>query len=110
MESGVESRLRLVFFPDFDRLSAPPSAESPWYRDRVRAAVEESLTPKQREVVELYYFLGWSEPKIATHLGIRQQVVHKRLHGDLRKGRRVGGALGKLRKVLAPLAQMQGWV
>ncbi len=98
-----------MFLPDLDRLTDPPRADDPWYRDRVRAAVDGVLTPKQREVVEFYYFRGWSEPQIAKHLGIRQQVVHKRLHGDLRNGRRVGGALAKLRRALSHLARVQRW-
>jgi DNA-directed RNA polymerase specialized sigma24 family protein len=68
----------------------------------VRRAVRDALSPKQREVVEAYFFLGLSQGEIARRLGIRQQVVHKRLYGAEVDGRRVGGAMRKLRIALAP--------
>jgi len=73
--------------------------------DAVRAAVAATLTSKQREVVEGYFFEGLSQGQLAERLGISQQVVHKRLYGVQRRGRRIGGALEKLRQVLSPLVQ-----
>jgi RNA polymerase sigma factor (sigma-70 family) len=70
---------------------------------RVRAAVASALTRKQREVVEAYFFEGLSQPEIARRLGVSQQVVHKRLYGVVRDGRPIGGALRRLRAVLACL-------
>lgn len=101
---------RLVFFPDLDRHATPVQDSSHNFDAEVRGAVRRSLTEKQREVVELYYFLGLSEPVIARRLGVSQQVVHKRLHGVVRKGRRVGGALAKLRTALHPVARVQRWL
>ncbi len=71
---------------------------------RVRHAVATALTGKQREAVELHFFEGLSQSEIARRLGVSQQVVEKRLHGATRGGRRVGGALAKLRVALASLA------
>lgn len=68
----------------------------------VRRAVREVLRPKQREVVEAYFFAGLSQGEIARRLGISQQVVHKRIFGVEVNGRRVGGALRKLRIALTP--------
>jgi RNA polymerase sigma factor (sigma-70 family) len=70
---------------------------------RVRHVVATALTPKQREAVELHYFEGLSQSEIARRLGVTQQVIEKRLHGATREGRRVGGALAKLRVALAAL-------
>jgi RNA polymerase sigma factor (sigma-70 family) len=67
----------------------------------VRTAVEASLTAKQREVVEAYFFEGLSQGDIARRPGISQQVVQKRLYGAPRGGKLVGGAIHRLRGVLA---------
>ncbi len=71
--------------------------------EAVRAAVASALTEKQRAVVEASFFEGLSQGEIARKLGVTQQVVEKSLHGALRGGRRVGGALARLRAALAPL-------
>lgn len=103
---------REVLWPDFDSLdsthllwcggSSDESAETEQRADRVRAAVACVLSPKQREVVEAYFFHGLSQGQIATRLGITQQVVQRRLYGAVRDGQRIGGALRKLRTALAP--------
>jgi DNA-directed RNA polymerase specialized sigma24 family protein len=72
-------------------------------RHAVRSAVRDALTAKQREAVELHFFEGLSQGEIARRLGISQQVVQKRLYGVERDGRRIGGALAKLRAALGPL-------
>jgi len=110
MSGGVCER-REVLWADFDALD---SASLLWWPDAggddararaVRRAVEEALSPKQREVVVAYFFEGLSEPEIARQLGIAQQVVHKRIHGVRRDGRAIGGALRKLAEALAPLVR-----
>lgn len=103
---------REVLWPDFEALD---HAALLWVGTRreadderastVRRAVEEHLSEKQREVIEAYFFEGLSEPQIARRLGIRQQVVHKRIHGIRRDGRRIGGALRRLEIPLAGLAR-----
>ena len=86
-----------------DDCDASPAAEA---RDlRVRRAVSTALTDKQREAVELHFFEGLSQPEIARRLGVSQQVIDKRLYGATRDGRRIGGALAKLRVELASLTR-----
>ncbi|MCC6556141.1 MAG: helix-turn-helix domain-containing protein [Polyangiaceae bacterium] len=88
------------------RLWARDAAPSP-RRQRllaaVRAAVATALTDKQREVIEAYFFEGLSQGDIARRLGVTQQVVQKRLFGAPRNGRRIGGAILRLRGALEPL-------
>jgi RNA polymerase sigma factor (sigma-70 family) len=72
-------------------------------RDEVRRAVATALTEKQREVVEAHFFEGLSQGDIARRLGVSQQVIQKRIYGDERGGRVVGGAIRKLREALLPL-------
>lgn len=80
------------------------STETSDLDERVREAVASALTPKQREAIELFFFEGLSQSEIARRLGVSQQVVHKRIHGVVRAGVPVGGALAKLREALLPLA------
>ena len=64
---------------------------------QLRAIIESGLTPRQREIVQ--------------QLGIAQQVVSKHLFGALRSGRRVGGAMAKLRKLAEALGiDPEKWV
>ena len=98
---------REVLWPDFDTLSEEQLLWLPSRADGsdqacqlVREAVRDALSEKQREVVEAYFFEGLSQGEIARRLGIRQQVVNKRLYGVQRQGKRVGGALNRLRHAL----------
>jgi RNA polymerase sigma factor (sigma-70 family) len=61
--------------------------------------MNEVLTSRQREVIRLYFFEGLNQREIAQKLGISQQSVSEHLYGKKRKGRALGGALRKLRKV-----------
>jgi RNA polymerase sigma factor (sigma-70 family) len=65
----------------------------------LRQLVATALTPRQREIVELSFVDGLSQAQIAARLGISQQVVSKSLFGVVRDGRRVGGALRRLRQL-----------
>lgn len=76
--------------------------------DAVRAAVATALTDKQREAVEMHFFCGLSQGEIARQLAVTQQVVQKRIYGVSRSGRTVGGALARLREVLAPTVLERG--
>lgn len=75
--------------------------------EALHTALHEALTDKQREVVELYFFEGYSQHEIARRLGVCQQVVQKRLFGVQRGSRRIGGALSKLRQALLPVWESQ---
>ena len=65
----------------------------------IRELIRTRLSPRQRRIVELYFYQEKTQQEIATELDINQQVVSKHLFGVLRDGRRVGGALKKLRKL-----------
>jgi DNA-directed RNA polymerase specialized sigma24 family protein len=67
---------------------------------RLRKALEHRLTERQRQAVEMHFFEGLSQSEIARRLGVSQQVVHKRIYGVDRRGKRIGGALAKLRRAL----------
>jgi DNA-directed RNA polymerase specialized sigma subunit len=67
--------------------------------------VRTRLTDRQREIVELYFFEGLSQPAVAERLGISQQAVSRHLFGVIRNGRRIGGAIQRLRKIAAD----EGW-
>jgi len=82
----------------------PPDPRREARREAVREALE-LLTFKQRQAVELFFFEGLSQGDIARRLGVSQQVISRRLYGDRRAGRQVGGALAKLRAALEPLVQ-----
>ena len=71
--------------------------------EQIRELIETKLTPKQRSVVELYFFEDKTQQEIAKELGINQQVVSKHLFGVLRDGQKVGGAVKKLRKLCEKL-------
>jgi RNA polymerase sigma factor (sigma-70 family) len=67
----------------------------------VNEMIRTELTARQRQVVRLHYFAGLSEEEIADRLGIAQQVVSQHRFGIMRNGRRVGGAIPRLRKLYA---------
>ena len=83
---------------------APASDEAPELRAEaitmLGLVIQTRLTPRQREIVDLYYYEGKTQPEIAVILGISQQVVSKQLFGAMRKGKKVGGAIRKLRRLL----------
>jgi RNA polymerase sigma factor (sigma-70 family) len=65
--------------------------------DLLRELVATALTDRQRQIVDLYFTDGLSQAEIAAELGITQQVVSKQLFGVMRDGRRIGGAIRRLR-------------
>jgi RNA polymerase sigma factor (sigma-70 family) len=67
--------------------------------DLLRELVTTKLTPRQREIVELSFVDGLSQSEISERLGITQQVVSKHLFGIVRDGKRIGGAIRRLRQL-----------
>jgi len=65
--------------------------------------VSTRLTDRQRRIVELYFYEGRSQEQIAAELAISQQSVSRQLFGVMREGRKVGGALKRLRDACAEL-------
>ena len=66
----------------------------------VRELIENELTERQREVLRLYYFEGHTQEDIAALLDLKQSTVSRHLFGTSRNGRKVGGAVPKLRKAI----------
>ena len=78
---------------------------------QLRIIIDTRLTARQREIVHAYFFESLTEAEIAQRLGIAQQVVSRHLFGALRAGRRVGGAMTKLRKLAEALGiDPEQWV
>lgn len=65
----------------------------------LRELVSSRLTDRQRRIVELYFYGGRTQQEIAAELGITQQVVSRQLFGVVRNGKKVGGAIKRLRDV-----------
>ncbi len=86
----AEDRERRYAFQDFFRSVTPT----------VTQIIHKELTPRQREVVTLYYFEGKTQEDIAAQLDVSQSTVSRHLFGTVRDGRKVGGAITKLKKVI----------
>ena len=65
----------------------------------LRELVDSHLTQRQRRIVELYYYDLRTQQEIAAELGISQLVVSRQLFGVLRNGKKIGGAIKRLRNV-----------
>ena len=104
----------IPFAPDvldmWDIGGDPDEPEDP-KRARLRAElvaaltelVATRLTPHQRRIVELYFYEGRTQQEIAADLRISQQTVSRQLFGVVRDGKKVGGALKRLRDACAEL-------
>ena len=66
----------------------------------VQDLIDAHLTRRQRQVVLLYFFRGLTQEDIADQLQLTQSTVSRHLFGTVRNGRKVGGALNKLRKAV----------
>ncbi|MBZ0309469.1 MAG: sigma-70 family RNA polymerase sigma factor [Anaerolineae bacterium] len=66
----------------------------------VTEIISTKLTPRQREVLNLYYLQGKTQEDIAAELKLSQSTVSRHLFGTVRNGRKVGGAIPKLQKVI----------
>ena len=114
MSSEERSWREIPFAPDvldtWFRDTGPDEPEDP-RRVRLRAEliaalreiVSTRLTDRQRRIVELYFYGGRTQQEIAAVLGISQQVVSRQLFGVVRNGKKVGGAIKRLRDVCAEL-------
>ena len=81
-------------------------------RDRILRCLWEvasrELTPRQRQVLRLYYQANCTQVQVAEVLGIAQSTVHQHLKGKRRNGKRVGGALRRLQKRIRRQRGMAG--
>jgi len=67
----------------------------------LRIILNKVLTPRQHDIVLMYFFESMNQGQISEQLGITQQSVSEHLHGKMRNGGAVGGAIRKLRKAWA---------
>ena len=67
--------------------------------EQIRFLISTLLTPVQKQVMELYFFQKRSQQDIAQILDISQQVVSKHLFGVMRNGKKIGGAVTRLKKI-----------
>ncbi len=88
-ETDVD-RQRRGAFQDFFRAVSPA----------VHSLIDAKLTGRQREVVKLYYYYGKTQEDIAAILNLTQSTVSRHLFGTARDGKKVGGAIPKLRKAI----------
>ena len=65
----------------------------------LRDLVATGLTERQREIVRLTYDEQLTQAEVASRLGISQQVVSRQLFGVIRDGKRIGGAIRRLRQL-----------
>ena len=65
----------------------------------LRELVATGLTERQQEIVRLTYDEQLTQAEVAARLGITQQVVSKQLFGVVRDGKRIGGAIRRLRQL-----------
>jgi predicted transcriptional regulator len=66
----------------------------------IRTHIDTRLTDRQREILHLYYFCNKSQEDIAEILSLTQSTVSRHLFGTVRNGRKVGGAIPKLKKIV----------
>lgn len=69
--------------------------------------VAHDLTARQREIVRLYFLEDGTEVAVARLLDISQPTVSQHLTGKARDGKKVGGALKKIRKGIHRRAQQE---
>ena len=67
---------------------------------KVVTLMDEVLTPRQNQIVRIYFLDKMTECEIADRLGISASSISQHLFGKKRGGKRVGGAISKLTKVL----------
>jgi RNA polymerase sigma factor (sigma-70 family) len=84
----------------FDALADDPLDEAREEMfELLRQLVATGLTERQRQIVHLTYDEQLTQAEVAERLGVTQQVVSKALFGVLRDGKRIGGAIRRLRQL-----------
>jgi RNA polymerase sigma factor (sigma-70 family) len=102
---------QLLISPEDEQVSLEKEHLKEEAVDQIKQLISNRLTPKQRQIIELYFYEDKTQQEIAEILGINQQVVSKHLFGVLRNGHQVGGAVRKLRKLCEQMGiDPQKWV
>ncbi|MCD6175153.1 MAG: sigma-70 region 4 domain-containing protein [Planctomycetes bacterium] len=68
--------------------------------DLIKSDVLPKLTERQRQITLLYFESQSKEDEIARILGISQPTVSQHLFGKKRNGKKVGGSIQKMRKII----------
>ena len=92
---------------------SPAESEERWRRNdwiimwmpRVLQAMAEVLTLRQGEIVRMYFLEELTVYEIAERLGVSAPCISQHLFGRSRGGKRIGGAVPKLRKALEDYGQ-----
>ena len=66
----------------------------------MKRTVSPELTPRQREVMSLYFLEQNTQVQVAEILDISQPTVSQHLNGKKRGGKKIGGAMRKIRKTI----------
>ena len=113
------SYFRKEFFLSYKHWNNIEENRRPWYdynhnvQDRKKTAAAQQiiipcineiittkLTDRQREVVTLYFLSNHTQLYIARKLGISQPTVSQHLNGKKRNGKKIGGSVRKIRKII----------
>jgi len=96
----VPASARLGYRPESDREIDDRLLAAEEIGMVVQAIMMSALTPRQRQVLELYYLESQTQVEVAAALGITQVTVSQHLKGKQRGGQHVGGAFPKIRKAI----------
>jgi RNA polymerase sigma factor (sigma-70 family) len=66
----------------------------------IREIIASGLTRRQKEVVTMYFLHDHTQVYIAHELGISQPTVSQHLNGKKRNGKKIGGSIRKIRKMI----------
>ncbi len=66
----------------------------------IETEVLPKLTKRQRQITQLYFKSQLTEEEIARKLGISQPTVSQHLFGKKRNGKKVGGSVHKMQKII----------
>jgi predicted transcriptional regulator len=69
--------------------------------------ISSGLSARQREVITLYFLRQLNQVSIAKKLGISQPTVSQHLNGKRRKGKKIGGSIKKIKKLIRNMASTQ---
>lgn len=114
-----ELGFRREIFLDYDQWQNIAEDKLPWYEynrsstDRkeviaiqhmiipcIREIIASGLTSRQKEVVTMYFLHKQTQVSIAHKLGISQPTVNQHLNGKKRNGKKVGGSIRKIKKII----------
>ena len=94
-----ETRRSLWYETDEERLSRWMREDQQRYvMPKLMEIIESELSAKQRQAVMLYFFGQKTQEEIGRIMGIPHQVVSQHIYGIRRNGKKIGGAIAKIRK------------